>query len=593
MHKQGTVKRQAGRDLQASIARSLVKDYYAALLQLSCNSYDADARAVQIDIDWKKDTLTFSDDGHGMDQSGLASFFTMGDSDKATHLVSPGGRRYIGKYGIASVLLGYLAERYRIETWKDGRKMIVEDDGSGRSLEAIVSTADPKLHGTTITMQDLRFGKETFDRSKLISKLEWGLPSIPDFDLFVNNVLLEKRSIITYCTEYHFEEDIPSIGLVEGSVYYKENSPMNPNGILIYVNKCLVGDSQSIDLARIVGFAANRVLGIVQADGLERFVGFDRDGFRFDSPEYKATQKVIEKVLGSVAEDIRNYEGSRGYHVKDRWLTRSAQALRESEELLNDALVRMGSEPVKLAFAREDKNPLASWYDHDQAIIYINAASHLLSYPATHNPTASFKEVLKHSILLLAIDSIVDDELSPAAQKGSVRLAANTEKAAEIIFSGMRQLRDKVQDLVQGNASNAPTLSEAKLNRYRLYTLEELSYKHGIDINTMKRLYLCGALPAVREGTTKKCAAADILNCFREIDGFVPAAHLIDPQLYDRRFHIAHNADSFKWDQALMAHALPDYAKNVGSATRPFVWVRDSSVGEFIRTYGSEVKGHG
>jgi len=80
------------------------------------NSYDADATQVDIKIeqdDEGRNTLIIKDDGHGMDEDDLSSFFDLGNSNKDDA---------IGYKGHGTKIY-YKSDKIRVETIKDGKRI--------------------------------------------------------------------------------------------------------------------------------------------------------------------------------------------------------------------------------------------------------------------------------------------------------------------------------------------------------------------------------------------------------------------------------------------------------------------------------------
>ena len=118
------MKRRAGANLASVIGNNLVGTPQQAVLELVINSYDADATKVNVRFDTVDtlEALIIEDNGTGMNEEGIGHFYRLGDSQKKVVEHTAKGRRVIGQYGIATVLLQYLGNAYTLETWKDGEK---------------------------------------------------------------------------------------------------------------------------------------------------------------------------------------------------------------------------------------------------------------------------------------------------------------------------------------------------------------------------------------------------------------------------------------------------------------------------------------
>ena len=143
---QKLIKPRVGKNLPQVLSRSLVADAYAAISELVCNPYDADAEHVHVNVDPGLGTITVSDDGSGMDKKGLENFFRLADSEKVDQPFSPvKRRRRVGKYGIAKVLIQYLGRSFSVESVKDHKKYVVKEGVSADDLDVEEFSVSPKV----------------------------------------------------------------------------------------------------------------------------------------------------------------------------------------------------------------------------------------------------------------------------------------------------------------------------------------------------------------------------------------------------------------------------------------------------------------
>lgn len=91
----------------------------AVLSEAVANAWDADARNVSINID--ADTITITDDGHGMTRDDCnKKFLTVGYARRKEGGMSPGGRVVIGRKGIGKLSLFSIADVIEIHTARKG-----------------------------------------------------------------------------------------------------------------------------------------------------------------------------------------------------------------------------------------------------------------------------------------------------------------------------------------------------------------------------------------------------------------------------------------------------------------------------------------
>ncbi|GET25067.1 ATP-binding protein [Prolixibacter sp. NT017] len=115
--------RPAGRHI-LTIGRDLIKDNYAAIVELVKNSYDADARNVEILFSAiyigaeKHLRIVVADDGHGMDYDTVTNkWMVPSTNDKLIRKYSPSGRLMQGRKGIGRYATAILGNQVFLETY--------------------------------------------------------------------------------------------------------------------------------------------------------------------------------------------------------------------------------------------------------------------------------------------------------------------------------------------------------------------------------------------------------------------------------------------------------------------------------------------
>ncbi len=175
----------------ARITDGIYRQPVSALRELISNSYDADAARVLITTDRPRFArLTIEDDGLGMTPSAVANLIrhiggsakrtatgvVLGITNSSNPLVSPGGRRLIGKIGIGLFSVAQLTNKFQIITktkgdpWRTVATVALRqysDDAFTQGAEDAEYTAglvniwrepaeDNEAHGTTIILTDIR-----------------------------------------------------------------------------------------------------------------------------------------------------------------------------------------------------------------------------------------------------------------------------------------------------------------------------------------------------------------------------------------------------------------------------------------------------
>ncbi|WP_434293823.1 ATP-binding protein [Clostridium botulinum] len=181
-----------------TIGDNLIKDTFAAIVELVKNSYDADAHKVTIEFSNEVKSnndmglkINITDDGHGMSfDTVINKWMVPATDDKYHRVVSPNGRILQGRKGIGRYAVALLGEKLKLSTVNElGEETILDIDWgifeNNRYLEdvniPIKSNITNKPKGTTIeiygsTEKLFEWSKETIDvlineLSKLISPL--------------------------------------------------------------------------------------------------------------------------------------------------------------------------------------------------------------------------------------------------------------------------------------------------------------------------------------------------------------------------------------------------------------------------------------
>jgi|SRR3989339_360387 len=104
-----------------TIGDQIIKDSYGAIVELVKNSFDADAKHVELKFlemnDSGKARIIVKDDGHGMSFSTVTEKWMIpATDDKAERRTSPSGRNLQGRKGIGRFAVAILGDRFSMET---------------------------------------------------------------------------------------------------------------------------------------------------------------------------------------------------------------------------------------------------------------------------------------------------------------------------------------------------------------------------------------------------------------------------------------------------------------------------------------------
>lgn len=342
------------------LGRNLYRSFITVLGEAISNSWDADAKNVQVTIDRSANLLVIKDDGDGMSEDDFQNkFLKIGYSKrkgKITATVS--GRPFIGRKGIGKLALLSCAKRIIILTKtkesdlvggvidNSGLDEAIKDDISANeynliepSKEIISKYSKDFTNGTIIIFEDINEGIK--NRVEYIRKLialyfrfslldnsfaiilnekEIKLEELSELigntqllwkinnpiDPYVND-LLEKQDTLKRKKDLRLNE-IPIAGFiasVEKPSMLKIRGSEEKVSIDLYVNGRLREKDilKHIPTARIV---ESYLYGQIHYNGLDdendRFTS-SREGVVSDDPKFLALLKEIEKLIKKIIED--------------------------------------------------------------------------------------------------------------------------------------------------------------------------------------------------------------------------------------------------------------------------------------------------
>ncbi len=577
-----TITPTVGKDLVDTLSQTLVKDYYAAIIEFICNSYDEDAEVVNLTYDSLEDKLIIEDDGQGMNKEGVENFYRLGDSTKLENPVSPKGRRRIGKFGIATVLLEYLGKTYALETWQDGKKITVNETfGKTEPLSVVESLDDIASHGTRITIRELNFDKTNFSLKRFLEKLQWEIPAVPDFNVYVNNEYVRKRGFVTYAAEYLVEEKIDG-HLLHGIIYFKrlKSKQATMPGILLYVDNRSVGDPAEFRLIDIDERLEGRTLGIINADFLRDSITLDKSRFQETDPRFLQTKEAILRVLRSIDHDLDVGESVRAYYRKDIQYKKAISILESAENILNQKLSKDSDSSyysLKLDFG-ERSGPIASLNKRESSI-YINAENPMLVRASGRSSEA----LLQKMFLTFAIHALSNHEI-----RGHLDDLIEVDR---MIIGGAKRIfgtYNPFSDILRKHHRGITTVpvDTIPFNRYRLYSTTEIADLSGRDRSTIRYLITSGVLKEkiipsdAKEKRLPRYMRGDIVPVLKQIEGYKSAISIADSKYGTRHVILEEPKPSF-FDKQLGEYAseFPGLI-NMG-IDHPFYFVPNDKIKKF------------
>ncbi|WP_177191523.1 TIGR02391 family protein [Nocardioides luteus] len=302
-----------------------------AVAELVANSYDADATHVEVVVDTSgKQSVRVTDDGHGMSPQDLADkYLRIGRNRRAEDMgySESGKRRVAGRKGLGKLALFGIGTKITIRTkragapdwkvvtmtWEDLRHATGGDYVPGQTSEP---AADPAMHGTAITVEELK-RKTQVDVSELASSLAQLFNYVDeDFKVTVSADSSKPIAITKDLRYGAIEEesrwkvpfDVAGAGEAPAvfGVVIAAKKPLRQElrGLTIYVKGRLANDPEFFGVPES-SYAYSYITGYIEADYLddqdEDVVATDRRSINWDSPEAATLRDYLAAVLREVA----------------------------------------------------------------------------------------------------------------------------------------------------------------------------------------------------------------------------------------------------------------------------------------------------
>lgn len=611
MARDKTIQRQIGKNFIDILAENLGGNVYEAFKELASNGYDADASHMSFDFKRLEDCVVITDDGDGMDADGLESFFRLGDSPKAENPVTPKGRKVIGKFGIATVLIPYLADSYTLETWKGGGKITLKE-GFGK----MHSTTDPIIysvraddeyeHGTRITLKGLRFmSNNLFSIKRLERILAWEMPNQEDFSIKIDGRTVG-RETLEPTTRYRFEEDLPNAGKITAEIYYFKEGIPNP-GIMVYVNGRAVGSQDYFDVTRVHGSIVNKVFGILHADVLQEHISFDRTRFQEDNSAFIEVKAFIYRSLNRVRNYADTIKGEEKTEIVRKAvphaLRRSSEAvgLRTLKYLEESAYKSGGARPASpehqvkemrirsSASSSDDKSlefRLVQGYPASAGIAFLKEDTVELNanHPYFHQVNTRLLQGHLHLQFLLAASYAIGRNLTENKFKNKSAGDLISQREA-IVAELLEGVFSRDQNFIEALRSSITAGERAKeFNRHIVYNENEAVGLSGITFSTFRRLVETGALKS-RTGDDFYLGI-DIMQVMEKMKGYVPFCDAVrDFELSRGSLQPNASVQYRTADTRLLLYAPQiDYVKNIGQVS-PFFLVESEHIDKLLSLY--------
>ena len=499
-------KRTIGVDHLDTTSRNVVSSPLEAVTELVANAWDANAKRVEITYN-QGSLLRIADNGDGMAPDEVPNFYRLGDSVKlkAREKNKGGGRPLLGKFGMATLGIRTLGEKYCLRTTKGGFRTTTgerfgEKLSFGKEIDGtVVEVGDKEPSGTVIEITGLTLTEHTrFSERELLNHLAWSLS--PEhfrvMSVVVNGTPVSSKPIEN-AVRFVVDQQGPNMGQIKGEIYLTR-SPVADSGIYVKVHGRRVGDPKSvINLHELDDSTARRIVGFIEADNLEKYIRADRGGFH-PSTAYEELQVAL---IGALAE-VRRYSAQRIKVTKGELITKNwGGATGELKERGKTKGVPEFSKDYRIVL-RDLKEELPGLVSDDKNTIVVNS----------NNPMLNPNRIKNRASLRQALQVIVADIL--AAKKTGMTNERFWGQRSQIYAA--LEARDR-----EGLSGPRDIFSSA------CYGLAELSQETRFSIPDLRYMVDRGLLKAESLGERMEIRGADFLEVNPSIQGLTPLPSFI------------------------------------------------------------------
>lgn len=321
------------------------------LVELTANSYDADATQVEITSSGESKMIQVKDDGCGMDLTDLDELITIAKSKKRDMLekglTTPlYGRKLLGCFGIGIISFLSLGNKIKIFTCKEGNKPIyleiekqVDSEGKPTKIDISNPISDERFrmhlihgedskHGTTIEIENSVI--DFSERYAILRHKLANLPLVENFKIFLNESEIKKEDFtsnhwllkdIQFVLD-EFDPNYKSTGQI--NIFYDMDAPNDTleefrRGIYLRVHGRVIEENlYHILRSKLQTPAAidARIRGLIDADFLNKKIQASRESF-FDD---EIVQNICEKILPFVQQQINDYLELKEYVSEEVYL---------------------------------------------------------------------------------------------------------------------------------------------------------------------------------------------------------------------------------------------------------------------------------
>jgi signal transduction histidine kinase len=281
-----------------TIGKDLIKDVYAAIIELVKNSYDADSKTVDIILHYDKENRLLKtmvkDQGHGMSLDVITNIWLVpATSDKVIRKRSPNGRFLQGKKGIGRYAVGML-----------GDLLLMESTDTNHNLSKVVIDFNEITNSQFLSDVDILIETGEYNDTSGVS-MEMTLSEMSEEDVLelwdkkqLERLELELKKLMSPLiknTEDNFEITLEYI-----NIPFKKD-----NDSIVYLNKC-----ENVIPLPIVDYYDYRVYGTINNNGkaVLYYINQNIENLKEEKIELQLNLENNEQYCGNVQIDYRVFD---------------------------------------------------------------------------------------------------------------------------------------------------------------------------------------------------------------------------------------------------------------------------------------------
>lgn len=433
---------------------STYANFPSAVKEIITNSYDADARNVDIKISLDEEIITVFDDGKGMTEEDFSFYIRIaGKSREKTDNVTKMGRRIIGQFGVGFLSVFPFFKSYKIESKKagsnkvlfaniplhkyfidsnkpidigsiiinGGQRIVKEDIGKSYTRITLTGFSDLTRHFLNDNDGDIKYNSRNVETYNGIDKLRWVLadnlplkyrdekfnqlfdyPEIQNFNVKINNSDLFREVYASNILEQQ-ENEYLQIGKIKCKYFIAspERAVFPFEARYLKVRNLNVGVGEKREHFGVAHGATRSRLhwltGEVHIiDGMNDQINLSRDDFSYNN-DYEELKRIFNQKL--------NYHSNRLEKQADlsREIRQTGESFKIQDiKLLDPELIERKIEALKQEGIELGKNVQTSAV----ATIFHEERSQIL-FPTTQNETRNFEKriFIEDQDYLVSVDS--------------------------------------------------------------------------------------------------------------------------------------------------------------------------------------------